>query len=355
MIANAYEKDIAQLKCQVDRKDDDKLGDHKISVFRFCWNGIVVVAFDCDTFKGIFESVTAAHGRRSWLMDDADTPSEFLDRSRFIAAEADAFQPTHFIFNDQITLKIAIEECKLMCARIFIAHDVQNLPFGPYAKATWSDNFNAPYVCAINPGVLKGFDIFRNTARDMPDIQFLAVRSWNTSSFVLDELGKIPNITICEPKSNIEELWSQVRAILVPTIFFEAFGLVVIEAMLRGIPVISSDSGGLPEAHLDVPYVIPVNPITGALEDDSDLVAKYGVFKQPSNDPKKWKDTLRTLLTEHALYDDLRTKGRERAMAYIRGLKHEMYEEQMRRALENAKVRQRFEQNITQFTHWARH
>ena len=36
---------------------------------------------------------------------------------------------------------------------------------------------------------------------------------------------------------------------------------IVVEAMLRGVPVIASNTGGLPEAKLGVPYVLPVTPI----------------------------------------------------------------------------------------------
>ena len=33
-----------------------------------------------------------------------------------------------------------------------------------------------------------------------------------------------------------------------PSLWFEGFGLIAMEAMLRGLPVIASDSGGLEEA-----------------------------------------------------------------------------------------------------------
>ena len=43
-----------------------------------------------------------------------------------------------------------------------------------------------------------------------------------------------------------------------PSLWYEGFGLIAMEAMLRGIPVISSDSGGLVEARQGTGFVIPV-------------------------------------------------------------------------------------------------
>ena len=44
----------------------------------------------------------------------------------------------------------------------------------------------------------------------------------------------------------LEQL-QQARLLLMPSIWFEGFGLIAMEAMLRGLPVIASDMGGLRE------------------------------------------------------------------------------------------------------------
>ena len=47
---------------------------------------------------------------------------------------------------------------------------------------------------------------------------------------------------------NIDEMLRATRILLMPSLWYEGFGLIVMEAMLRGIPVVASDSGGLREA-----------------------------------------------------------------------------------------------------------
>ena len=46
-----------------------------------------------------------------------------------------------------------------------------------------------------------------------------------------------------------------------PSLWYEGFGLIVMENMLRGIPVVASDAGGLKEAKRGTGYVIPVRTI----------------------------------------------------------------------------------------------
>ena len=91
---------------------------------------------------------------------------------------------------------------------------------------------------------------------------------------------------------------------------------------------------------MGVPYTIPTNLITGALEEDPNVVAKYGPFKQPDIDSRPWIETLRRLLNDPTVYEDIRKRGRERAVEYICSLKHDMYEEHLRDALKRRMVRE---------------
>ena len=54
--------------------------------------------------------------------------------------------------------------------------------------------------------------------------------------------------------------------VLAPSLWLEAWGMVVTEAALRGLPTIVSDAGGLPEAGLGLSRVVPVKAIIVPLD-----------------------------------------------------------------------------------------
>jgi glycosyltransferase involved in cell wall biosynthesis len=100
-----------------------------------------------------------------------------------------------------------------------------------------------------------------------------------------------------------EDVWKEIKVLLVPSLWFEAWGMVVVEAQLCGIPVLSSNSGGLPEAKLGVPYIIPVNALTG----EHDEHGKYVVHEQ---DIQPWVETLLTLLNDKDEYESVSAQAR---------------------------------------------
>lgn len=55
-------------------------------------------------------------------------------------------------------------------------------------------------------------------------------------------------MTYLPPQQDMEEIWKKTRILLVPSIAQEAFGRVIVEAHIRGIPVIAHDIGGISEA-----------------------------------------------------------------------------------------------------------
>jgi glycosyltransferase involved in cell wall biosynthesis len=101
--------------------------------------------------------------------------------------------------------------------------------------------------------------------------------------------------------------------LIAPALGLEAFGLVAVEAMLRGVPVLSSDHAGLRESALGVASLLPVRPleITGLPED-----GKRRGFNVPSQEPGPWIDEIRRLRNKE-VYEAKAKASRERALAFV--------------------------------------
>src|SRR4029079_10417546 len=90
---------------------------------------------------------------------------------------------------------------------------------------------------------------------------FAAVPTWGATAEDMTNLQRRNNISLLRPFDDVDDLLRVTRVMLVPSVWAEARSRVVLEAMSRGIPVVASDIGGIPEAHLGVDYLIPVNPV----------------------------------------------------------------------------------------------
>ena len=106
--------------------------------------------------------------------------------------------------------------------------------------------------------------------------------------------------------------------LLNPALWYEGFGLIVMESMLRGIPVVASDSGGLKEAKRGAGYVIPVHTI----ERYEPVFDEHALPRPvlPENDAAPWVAAVRELLTDQARYQRESAASREAATGFVRGL-----------------------------------
>src|SRR5205085_11509214 len=120
------------------------------------------------------------------------------------------------------------------------------------------------------------------------------------------------------PVDDIDEVFAQSRILLMPSLWSEAFGLTAIEAMLRGIPTLASNVGGLPEAKLGVDYVLPVRPIESYRQEfDS---RRLPVPIVPEQDVACWLDARQSLVSDRSHYERLSTESRQAAIAHVSGL-----------------------------------
>ena len=125
---------------------------------------------------------------------------------------------------------------------------------GPYARY---ENFGNGYFTIINPCTVKGISIFRDLVTHFPQLRFAALPGWGTTESDRATL----NLTWLPHARNIDDVFRRTRVLLVPSLWLEGFGLVVIEAMLRGIPVVASAWGGLLESKLGTRFSEPVHPV----------------------------------------------------------------------------------------------
>lgn len=201
-----------------------------------------------------------------------------------------------------------------------------HLPISLMDGGPWQQlgRFDNEFVTHINPCLVKGIDILTGVAEAMPHVRFAAVRSWGTTETDLARLRALANITVLDPVDDIDIVFRRTRVLLVPSIWAEARARVVQEAMLRGIPVIASDTGGLSEAKLGVPYLLPVNQLTGYKGGmDAQMVPAADA---PPQDLRPWIEALERLTADPKHWQQIAENSRTAALEYARQLTAEPFE-----------------------------
>ena len=162
------------------------------------------------------------------------------------------------------------------------------------------------YVTLTKSSVAKGVDIFLALAAHFPGHPFAASR-WGASEPTLAAFDRLANVAILEPAEDIETILSWTKVLLAPSVVPETFGLIVPEAMLRGIPVLASDLGGLAEAALGVRHGLPVRPAE----------FRDGAYVCPPQDLDPWSGALGRLLGDDAAYERDARRARAAAAHFI--------------------------------------
>jgi len=179
-------------------------------------------------------------------------------------------------------------------------------------------NFGRGLVTMINPCAVKGISIFLELAERLPALEFGVVAGWGTTAEDRIALGRLANVRVLPNARDIEELLAQTRILVMPSLWYEGFGLIVMEAMLRGIPVVASDSGGLKEAKRGTGYVIPVRTI----ERYHPVFDEHAMPRPvvPANEVAPWVDAVQTLVGDRSAYEIESKASREAAGAFVAGL-----------------------------------
>lgn len=199
---------------------------------------------------------------------------------------------------------------------------------GPYPELGRYEN---EFVTLVNPCAVKGISIFLALADRMPGVRFAGVPTWGATAADLEALKARPNITILPPVDAIDDLLRRTRVLLVPSLWAEARSRIVVEAMLRGVPVIASAVGGIPEAKMGVPYLIPVQPIQRYQPRvDEQMVP---VAEVPEQNIEPWISALDRLLNDRSHFEEISRQSRVAALRYVENLSVKPFEELLFKAL----------------------
>jgi glycosyltransferase involved in cell wall biosynthesis len=139
------------------------------------------------------------------------------------------------------------------------------------------------YVTFVNPNKVKGVEVALQVAALLPHRRFLFVESWPLDRASYDalqvRLKDLPNVTFRRRTTRVRDLYERTGLLFMPSQWQEAFGRVILEAGINGIPAVASRVGGIPEA-----------------------VGDGGVLLAPSDPPARWAETIERILSDNDLY-----------------------------------------------------
>jgi surfactin synthase thioesterase subunit/glycosyltransferase involved in cell wall biosynthesis len=189
-----------------------------------------------------------------------------------------------------------------------------------YGDGPWPElaRFDEGLVTIVNPCAIKGLSIVLELARALPGCHFGALPGWGTTAADRRALEALPNVTLLPNRRQIDDVLRPTRVLLVPSLWYEGFGLVVVEAMLRGIPVVASDSGGLVEAKRGTRFVLPVQRIVRYEPEYDERGLPRAIV--PPQDVASWIEAVRALTTDRALYEDESRRSRDAATRFVAAL-----------------------------------
>ncbi len=192
---------------------------------------------------------------------------------------------------------------------------------GPYPEV---GRFENEFITLANPCAVKGIKIFAEAARALPHLPFAGVPTWGTTPEDLELMRSVPNITILEKVDKINELLTRTRVLMVPSVWAEARSRIVVEAMLAGVPVLASNIGGLPEAKMGIPYILPVTPIQGYGQRLNEQFVP--IADVPDQNIRPWLDALERLIGSRDHWQEIASQSRQAALHYAETATVELFE-----------------------------
>jgi glycosyltransferase involved in cell wall biosynthesis len=175
------------------------------------------------------------------------------------------------------------------------------------------------FITMVNPSIEKGLFFFVRLAEEIgkrhPEIALLAIESRGTAGMVLQagmqggfDLRRHEGIMIAGAVPKPRDIFTNTRALLVPSVWEEPSGRVVAEALVNHVPPLVSDRGGLAESCNGAGFVLPL---------PADLtVATRRPVSAEAVEP--WIEAIAKLAFDEPFYQDAVERTRQAARMYAR-------------------------------------
>jgi glycosyltransferase involved in cell wall biosynthesis len=175
------------------------------------------------------------------------------------------------------------------------------------------------FITMVNPSIEKGLFFFVRLAEEVckryPEIAMLAIESRGTAGMVLNaglaggfDLRRHEGMMIAGAVPKPRDIFTNTRALLVPSAWEEPSGRVVAEALVNGVPPLVSDRGGLAESCNGAGFVLP-------LPSDFTVMTRHPV---PASAVEPWIEPIAKLAFDDAFYNDAVEKTRQASRMYAR-------------------------------------
>ncbi|MFN9990003.1 MAG: glycosyltransferase [Cyanobacteriota bacterium] len=169
------------------------------------------------------------------------------------------------------------------------------------------------WITFVNPIQEKGACLMVGLAQlclaQLPEARFLVVESRGRWAPLLAQLGvapeSLPNVEVWPHQSDMRAVYSRSRVVLMPSCWHESAGMVALEALMNGLPVLASDHGGLAETLRGAATLIPI-----PVEVRSQLAIPAPAVLAP------WLEALSPLLRDETAYRQASQRALAAGQAY---------------------------------------
>jgi glycosyltransferase involved in cell wall biosynthesis len=248
-----HDRDTLGWNRQWHRTVDDYL-DHNPTDLLITQNRLLYSSVDAAAARNI-PTVVWAHAYRLFC------PDQFFQREPLQQCHGNCAECIGGIFrqsqkDNHLAYQHGLQQASLIIANSqYMARVIKHLTSrdAPVVYPTFDlDDWRQPgspqrdHVLFIKPQERKGFSIFLDIARAMPEKAFVV--AGKTKRSARTALRKLDNVSTIEWSNEMRQVYARTQVLLGPSIWPEPFGRVFVEAASAGVPSITSNRGGIPEA-----------------------------------------------------------------------------------------------------------